>query len=70
MINTPSTLEAVSIEQLNVVTGGAGIGSQIGSLFGAEGAKWGGVADSILGMFGVGGAGGGGAGGGGAPAGG
>ena len=66
MTNTPETLEAVSIEQLDTVTG-AGIGTQIGSLFGQEGAKWGGIADNIIGMFG--GAGGG-AGAGGAPAGG
>ena len=64
MINTPSTLEAVSVEQLDIVTGGAGIGSQIGSMFGAEGAKWGGIADNIIGMI-KGAAGGGGAGGGG-----
>ena len=71
MTNTPETLEAVSIEQLDTVTG-AGIGTQIGSLFGQEGAKWGGIADSIIGMFGGGGAGGGAgaSGGGGAPAGG
>jgi len=68
MTNTPETLEAVANEQLDVVTGGAGIGTQIGSLFGQEGAKWGGIADSIIGMFGGGGAGAGG--GGGAPAGG
>ena len=69
MTNTTQALEVVSLEQLDVVTGG-GIGSQIGGMFGAEGAKWGGVADNIMGMFGIGGAGGGGGGGGGAPAGG
>ena len=70
MTNTPETLEAVSNEQLDVVTGGAGIGTQIGSLFGPQGAKWGGIADNIIGMFGGGAGGGAGAGGGGAPAGG
>ena len=68
MTNTTKALEAISLEQLDVVTG-AGIGSQIGGMFGAEGAKWGGIADNIMGMFGVGGAGGA-SGGGGAPAGG
>jgi hypothetical protein len=58
MTHTPSPLDTVTLDQLQAVTG-AGIGSQIGNMFGAEGAKWGGVADSILGMFGVGGAGGG-----------
>ena len=70
MTNTPKTLEAVSIEQLDTVTG-AGIGTQIGSLFGQEGAKWGGLADNIIGMFGGAvGRGAGAGGGGGAPAGG
>jgi hypothetical protein len=55
MTNTPSTLEAVPVAQLEVVIGGAGIGSQIGGMFGAEGAKWGGIADNILGMIGAGG---------------
>ena len=67
MTNTSEILEAVTSEQLDTVTG-AGIGTQIGSLFGQEGARWGGIADSILGMFG--GASGGGIGGGGAQAGG
>jgi hypothetical protein len=58
MINTLGTFEAVTPEQLDVVTGG-GIGTQIGSLFGEKGAKWGGIADSIIGMFGKGGGGGG-----------
>jgi hypothetical protein len=66
MINTLGTFEAVTPEQLDVVTGG-GIGTQIGSMFGEKGAKWGGIADSIIGMFGKGGGGGGaGSGGGGA----
>ena len=50
MTFTSSTLEAVTLEQLDVVTGG-GLGSQIGSMFGDKGAKWGGIADSLFGMF-------------------
>ena len=68
MINTPGTLEAVSPELLDAVIGG-GIGTQIGSLFGQKGAKWGGIADSIIGMFSKGGSGGGGGGGAGSDAG-
>jgi hypothetical protein len=64
MINTPGTLEAVSPELLDAVIGG-GIGTQIGSMFGEKGAKWGGLADSIIGMFKKGGSSGGGGGGGG-----
>ena len=62
MINTPGTLEAVSAELLDAVIGG-GIGTQIGSMFGEKGAKWGGLADSIIGMFKKGSGGGGGGGG-------
>jgi hypothetical protein len=54
MINTFSTLEVVTPEQLDTVTGG-GIGTTIGSMFGEKGAKWGGFADSIIGMIGKGG---------------
>jgi len=50
MNQLPATLEAISPDHLANVTG-AGIGSQIGGLFGAKGAQWGGIADSILGMF-------------------
>jgi len=58
MNHAPTTLEPVPQDQLADVIGG-GIGTQIGSLFGAQGAQWGGIADSILGMFGgAGGAGG------------
>jgi hypothetical protein len=71
MNQTPSSHEIVTIDQLDLVTGG-GFGSQIGSLFGAKGAQWGGFADQIFGLFkGMGGGGGGGtsaAGGGSAPA--
>jgi hypothetical protein len=42
--------EDVKPAQLEHVTGG-NIGTSIGSLFGADGAKWGGVADSILGTI-------------------
>jgi hypothetical protein len=45
---------AVSTVQLAQVTGGGGF-ADIGKLFGDKGAKWGGVADSVLGMFGSGG---------------
>jgi hypothetical protein len=48
MITKP-TLESISLADLGHVTGG-GIGTQIGSLFGEKGAKWGGIADSILGI--------------------
>lgn len=47
----PPSLLSVSPEQLATVTGG-GIGSQIGTMFGADGAKWGNVADSIFSMVG------------------
>gem|GEM_PF-5068949 len=58
MSHPPRSLDAVSTAQLADVIGG-GIGTQIGSMFGAKGAQWGGIADSILGMFGgAGGAGG------------
>ena len=58
----PITLDSINLEQLEHVTGG-GIGTQIGSMFGAEGQKWGGLADNILGMIpGIGGGGGGGGG--------
>jgi hypothetical protein len=67
----PEIHEPVPAEQLHRVTG-AGIGAQIGSLFGADGAKWGGIADQFLGFLGplMGGAAGGGAAGGGAASGG
>lgn len=55
MMTTPSTLDTISSDDLTHVTG-AGIATQIGSLFGAKGAKWGGLADSIIGMFKGGGA--------------
>ena len=51
MTTQPTTLQSISAGELDHVIGG-GIGSQIGSLFGADGAKWGGIADSIFGMFG------------------
>jgi hypothetical protein len=58
------TPEVIETAQLEHVIGGAGIGSMIGGLFGAEGAKWGGFADGIIGqiggMLGQGGGGGGG----------
>jgi hypothetical protein len=44
---------ALRSDELAQVTGG-GIASQFGSMFGPEGAKWGGFADQIMGMFGVG----------------
>jgi hypothetical protein len=50
MTHLPSSLEVVPADQLSHVTGG-GIGSVIGGLFGAKGAKWGGFADQILGMI-------------------
>ena len=46
---TPEVIEAAQLEH---VTGGNGIGSMIGSFFGAEGAKWGGFADGIIGQLG------------------
>jgi hypothetical protein len=67
MTNEPKALESIEPAVLADVTG-AGIGTQIGSMFGEKGAKWGGIADSIIGMFG--GAGGAGGAGGGAPGGG
>ena len=60
MTNLPETLPSIDTKELANVTG-AGIGTQIGSMFGEKGAKWGGIADSIIGMFGGGGGGGGGA---------
>jgi hypothetical protein len=51
MTNTPATLDVVTPDQLERVTG-AGIGSEIGKMFGAEGAKWGGIADQFIGMIG------------------
>ena len=51
--STRSTRSATSItgDELATVTGG-GIGAQIGAMFGDKGAQWGGIADSLLGMFG------------------
>jgi hypothetical protein len=56
MNHKPSPIDAVSLSPLSqhdliTVTGG-GIGAQIGSLFGDKGAQWGGIADSIFGLFG------------------
>ncbi|HET7504060.1 MAG TPA: hypothetical protein VFK02_23730 [Kofleriaceae bacterium] len=51
MTQQPTTLEAITSDHLHTVTGG-GIGSDIGNMFGAEGAKWGGIADQFLGMIG------------------
>lgn len=51
MTTKTQTLETLSVDQLTPVTGG-GIGSQIGSLFGAKGQQWGALADNILGMLG------------------
>ncbi len=54
MTNTPTTtpaLETISATELDAITGG-GIGQQIGSMFGDKGNKWGGIADSIMGMVG------------------
>ena len=53
MSNTPTTetLDSISPAELDAITGG-GIGSQIGSMFGEKGAKWGGIADNIMGMVG------------------
>lgn len=53
MNNTPATpaLETIPSTQLDAITGG-GIGSQIGGMFGAEGSKWGGIADNIMGQIG------------------
>jgi hypothetical protein len=48
-----SDRDVIPTAQLARVTGG-GIASQFGSMFGPEGAKWGGMADQIMGMFGVG----------------
>lgn len=67
MNHTPSAFPSVTSDQLADVTGG-GIGTQIGSMFGADGQKWGSVADNLLGMLGNLGGGGSGGGGGGAPA--
>jgi len=50
MTSTPSTLESLSQDQLDAVTGG-GLISQIGGLFGDKGAKIGGVAESLFGLF-------------------
>jgi len=53
MTETPDReqTETVDTAQLEHVTGG-GLGSTIGSMFGAEGAKWGGFADNIVGQIG------------------
>ncbi|HEU4734530.1 MAG TPA: hypothetical protein VFT22_41855 [Kofleriaceae bacterium] len=51
MTHQRALLEAIPQDHLQAVTGG-GIGSQIGSMFGADGAKWGGIADQLLGMVG------------------
>ena len=45
-----NTFETVPKDQLAPVIGG-GIGAQIGGLFGAKGAQWGGIADTIFGMI-------------------
>jgi hypothetical protein len=50
MTSTPNTLESLSSDQLDAVTGG-GLISQIGGLFGAKGAKIGGVAEGLFGLF-------------------
>lgn len=42
--------EEIEPAHLEHATGG-GIGSTIGGLFGAEGAKWGGFADGIIGQI-------------------
>lgn len=47
-----SDRDVIPTDQLARVTGG-GIASQFGSMFGPEGAKWGGLADQIMGMCGV-----------------
>ncbi len=46
-----AALESINPAELGAVTGG-GIGQQIGSMFGDKGAKWGGLADNIMGMVG------------------
>jgi hypothetical protein len=48
--SAPVALESVSSDELSHVIGG-GIGATLGGLFGAKGAKWGGFADQIFGMF-------------------
>ena len=50
MIQTSRALDTLSIDHLARVTGG-GLGSEIGKLFGAKGTKWGGLADTVFGMF-------------------
>lgn len=47
MTQEPNVLTAAELDRVI----GGGIGTQIGSLFGEKGAKWGGIADSIFGII-------------------
>lgn len=47
MTQEPSVLTSAELDHVI----GGGIGTQIGSLFGEKGAKWGGIADSIFGII-------------------
>jgi len=50
MTNAHDTFEAITAAQMAQITG-AGLGSSIAGLFGPEGAKWGPIADQVLGMI-------------------
>ena len=49
-MNTTSSLPDIPADQLAAITGGGAIAT-IASLFGDKAAKWGGIAEQVIGLF-------------------